>query len=189
MGNDSIDIGLKNIWRSWFAFKKDKKMSQELLLYQSNLEENLQVLQQALSENVYRHGQYFAFTVHDNKKRTVSVATIPDRIVHRLVYDYLVQKFDHTFIYDVWSCKKGKGLVGAIQRVQTFLVQNPSAYVWRADIQKFFDSVNHAVLRRCIEFRVCDATARSILQEIITSYSSSRERERESLLMNAQVCQ
>lgn len=51
------------------------------------------------------------------------MASVRDRIVHRLVYDFLVGIYDETFIYDAWSCRKGKGLLGAIERTQEFLMR------------------------------------------------------------------
>ncbi|MCK9186315.1 reverse transcriptase [Candidatus Gracilibacteria bacterium] len=119
IGNESIDLSLKNIWESWFAFRKGKKATDELHSFQYYLEKNLYELFEDLNSGKYRHGEYRKFIVCDNKRREISVANIRDRIVHRLVYDYLEKIYDKTFIYDAWSCRKGKGLIGAIERVHT----------------------------------------------------------------------
>jgi RNA-directed DNA polymerase len=139
-GNDSINYGLKNIWKSWFNFKKGKHMTAELHAFQFYLEKNLFELQRDLGNGGYRHGTYRKFVVCDNKRREISVAGIRDRVVHRLIYDFLVPLYDKTFVFDAWSCRVGKGLLGAIERAQEFLRKSPHAYVWRADIKKFFES-------------------------------------------------
>ncbi len=96
-----------------------------------------------------------------------------------MVYEYLVPLFDKTFLYDVWSCRKGKGLLGGIVRTQSLMRKYPGAFVWRADILKFFDHVNHGILFSFIRRRVHDEKALSLLKEVIGSYSTSCERERE----------
>ena len=121
IGNDFIDLSLKNIWESWLNFKKGKKETHELHEFQYYLEKNLHELFQDLNFGKYKHGGYKKFIVSDNKRREISVAAIRDRIVHRLIYDYLEKIYDKTFIYDAWSCRKRKGLLGAIERTQKFL--------------------------------------------------------------------
>ena len=121
MGSDSIDLSLKNIWRSWFEFRKGKRASNELHEFQYHLEKNLYALFKDLNYGTYRHGCYKKFIVCDNKRREISVASIRDRVVHRLIYEWLEKIYDKTFIYDAWSCRKGKGLLGTIERAQVFL--------------------------------------------------------------------
>jgi len=179
MGNDnSIDLSLRNIWQSWFNFKKGKRMTAKLHAFQFYLEQNLSDLHRDLENGTYRHGGYRKFTVCDNKLREIACAGVRDRVVHRLLYDCLVPIFDKAFIYDAWSCRKDKGLMGAIERAQTFLKKNPLAYVWRADIRKFFDSADQEVLMRFIERRITDPKAVRLIQEVISSFPTV---QRESL--------
>jgi len=180
MIGNSINLRLKNIWRSWFNFHKNKNMTAELHEFQFYLEKNLFELQRDLDSGRYRHGAYRKFTVCDNKRREISVSGIRDRVVHRLLYDYLVPIFDKTFIYDAWSCRTGKGLLGAIERAQEFLRKNPRAYVWRGDVRKFFDSVDQAVLVKLIQRKVSDPKALWLIWEVIGSFPTV-QRERESL--------
>lgn len=181
IGNTSIDLSLKNIWDCYRLFRHGKKVTGELDYFQFNLESNLDQLYLDLHNNRYRHGRYRKFTVIDNKRREIAVTNIRDRVVHRLLYEYLYPIFDPTFIYDVWSCRQGKGLIGAIKRAQHFLRRYSDCCVWRADIQKFFDHVDHRVLFNLITRQVTDNRAISILQEVISSYhiGTKSERERE----------
>lgn len=184
MGNDSIDLSLANIWNSWFKFKQGKKRTKELEYFQYYLEKNLYALYIDINDGNYQHGSYFKFVVTDNKRREISVAGIRDRIVHRLVYEYLIAIFDKSFIYDVWSCRQGKGLIAAIERAQKFAKKYQNGYVWRADIKKFFDNVNQEILLEILSRKVFDSKVRTLLREIIQSYqiasNQERERERES---------
>lgn len=110
------------------------------------------------------------FIVTDNKRREISVASMRDRVLHRLFYDYLVEVFDKIFIFDAWSCRKGKGLMGAINRAQVFIKKYSNGFVWRADIRKFFDNVDHDILLQLLKRRIRDGKALFLLKEIIDSF-------------------
>ncbi len=182
MGNSSINLSLANIWQSWYKFRRGKKSSKELECFTYYLEQNLRQLWSDLNNGNYKHGGYKKFIVTDSKRREISIASLKDRIVHRLLYEYLTEIYDKIFIYDVWSCREKKGLLGAIERTQKFLSKYTNYFVWRADIKKFFDNVNHNILLEILAFRIVNEKAFEILKEIIVSYSVSaaiRERERE----------
>jgi len=148
-------------------------MSEEMHEFQYYLEVRLFELYQDLNNGIYKHGPYRSFVVCDNKRREISVSSVRDRVVHRLLYNYLIPIWDKTFIYDAWSCRRGKGLLAAIQRTQQFLKAYPRAYVWRADVQKFFDNVDQKVLFELLKRRVKDRKAMLLIREILKSYQSS----------------
>ncbi|MFA4891591.1 MAG: reverse transcriptase/maturase family protein [Candidatus Gracilibacteria bacterium] len=170
IGNESIDLGLKNIYQSWFRYRKGKKPSHGLDCFQYSLEAELLSLHHDLDNGTYKHGDYRKFIVTDNKKREISVASVRDRVIHRLFYDYLVEIFDRTFIFDAWSCRCGKGLTGAIDKTQVFIKKYANGFVWRADIRKFFDNVDHDILFQLLKRKIRDEKALVLLKEIIDSF-------------------
>ncbi|MFA4890767.1 MAG: reverse transcriptase/maturase family protein [Candidatus Gracilibacteria bacterium] len=174
MGSEVIDTGLSNIYHSWFAYRKGKKSSINLDIFQYNLEKELDGLAKDLNDGTYKHGSYKKFTVSDNKKREISVATVRDKVMHRLVYDYLTNIFDKTFIYDAWSCRKGKGLMGAVDRTQKFIKKYENGFVWRADVKKFFDNVDHDILLTTLKRKIKDKKTFLLLTEIIKSFSTKK---------------
>src|SRR3989344_823457 len=100
IGNvESIDTSLANVWRSWYAFARGKKRTADFDAFAYDLETNLEMLREEISSRTYTHGSYQSFYTSDTKKRHISVASIRDRVAHRLLYDYLVGIFDRTFIY------------------------------------------------------------------------------------------
>ncbi len=182
MGNVSIDLGLENIWKAWFDFRHGKKRTPEIEQFSYYLEEQLSALHQELVSSTYRHGGYHTFTVTDNKRRVISVASIRDRVVHRLLYNYLVPIYNKLFYDDVWSCRPNKGVVGSIERVQKFVTGCPRVFVWRTDITKFFDHVNGEALMQMLRRTIAYPNALWLLEEIIVSFhrgTAPRERERE----------
>jgi len=109
------------------------------------------------------------------------VASIRDRIVHRLLYEYLYKIYDKTFIFDVWSCRKEKGLLGAIERTEKFLSKYPNFFVWRADIKNFFNNIVPRILLEIISLRIKEVKAINILEEIIASYNVFFQKARHFL--------
>lgn len=169
---ESIDLSLSNVWKAWYTFRKGKKRSLDLDNFTYHSEGNICQLHNDLVAGSYRHGIYKTFKLTDSKKRTISVASIRDRIVHRLLYDYLITIFDKKFVYDAWSCRKDKGLLKAITRTQKLLSKYHLTYVWRGDVTKFFDTIDQDVLKRLLRRAIADQKALQILDEVISSYFS-----------------
>lgn len=119
--SSDIDISVSNIWQAWRLFRRGKSPSYEIEAFEYNLEKNILQLACDIKMCSYKHGTYHQFTVNDSKKRLIAVASIRDRVVHRLLYEYLVDIFDNTFVNNVWSCRPGKGLLGAIERAQNHM--------------------------------------------------------------------
>ena len=158
---------LPDIWRSWQNFIVGKNRTPALEFFHFNLEKNLLELQSDIESGCYRHGGYQKFVIYDKKRREIRVASVRDRVVHRLLYDFLVKLYDRTFIFDLWSCRKSKGVTAAIERTQEFLRRNPRAYVWRADIKKFFDNIDHRILMSILQRKVKDQKLLQLLLEVI----------------------
>lgn len=181
--NNSLDISLENIWRSWYRFRRGKRRTPELERFTYFLERNLFELWQEISIGSYHHGAYRTFIVNDTKRRVISVANIRDRVAHRLLYDYLNKLYDKSFIFDAWSCRKNKGLIAAITRIQGFMKSYQHGFLWRADIRKFFDNVDQDVLRALVRRKIPDVRALNLFDEVITRFpnenAAERERERE----------
>ncbi len=171
MGRESIDLSLSNLYKCWRLFRRGKVASREIIEFEYNLEYNLRRLQEDLEHNKYQLGKYRQFEVFDNKRRLIKVAPVRDRVVHRLIYEYLKPIFDKVFIYDAWSCRENKGLIGAIKRTHKFLRYYPCGYVWRTDIVRFFDNVNRVILFKIIKRKVEDLKTLEIIKKIIFNQS------------------
>ncbi|OGL30733.1 hypothetical protein A3F37_03890 [Candidatus Saccharibacteria bacterium RIFCSPHIGHO2_12_FULL_41_12] len=170
--NSSIDISVTNVWLSYIVFRKGKKSSRAIVEFEGKLLENIINLAMSLQAGSYRHDPYSHKIIKDNKRRDIAVASVRDRVIHRMLYDYLVPIWDKTFIYDAWSCRKNKGLHEAIKRAQLFMRRYPDAWVWRTDITKLFDSVDKNKLKLLLRKRTNDPTALLILDEVIDNYCS-----------------
>lgn len=166
-----MDCSIENIWRTWKKYSLGKKKSNQLLSFQENLETNLFNLSERLASGVYQHGAYRTFRVTDNKLRIISVASIEDRIVHRLIYDYLVLVYDKHFDFDVWSCRKKKGLIAGVRRAQYLVQQNEGGYFWRSGVRRYFESIDKAMLYGIIKMKIKDKQVLWLIKVVLKSFS------------------
>lgn len=149
--------------------------------YEADLESNLIKLCINLNTGAYIHGGYDHKILSDKKRRDIAVATVQDRIVHRLLYDHLVKQFDKRFDPDVWSGRKNKGLHTSLKRIAHLVDKYPDCYVWRADIEKFFDNVDHQILKGCLVKHIDDETVQKLLDKVIDSYVHNKKSVSQSV--------
>jgi retron-type reverse transcriptase len=140
-----------------------------------HLEDNIIDLHDTLQNRTYRHGGYQQFIVHDPKRRVIHKASVRDRLVHHAVIRVIEPVFDRHFIFDSWSCRKGKGTHAAVDRLQALawsLSRNDTRTVWalKLDIRKYFASVDQAVLIGLIRKRIDDDRLIVLLENIIGSF-------------------
>ena len=121
------------------------------------------------------HGPYSAFNISDPKPRNIHKATVRDRVLHHLIHKELYCYFDERFIFDSYSCRKNKGTHKALNRLRSFArkaSQNHTrtCYVLKCDIQKFFASVDQAILRKILERHIADSDIRWVIHQVISSF-------------------
>jgi retron-type reverse transcriptase len=108
-------------------------------------------------------------------------------VLHHATFAVLNKIFEPTFIDDSYSCRINKGTHKGVEKVANMLRaasknNTRQCYALKCDVRKFFDSVDHQVLKDILNRKIKDRKTISLLEEIIESYEKSgttRERERE----------
>ena len=175
------------LFLAWDEFKRGKGKKLDVLEFERNLEQNIFELYRDLKNGTYRHGPYKGFWIYDPKLRRIHKSTVRDRVLHHAVFTVLNRIFEPTFIADSYSCRIGKGTHKGVERVAYMLRamsknNTRTCYALKCDVRKFFDSVDHQILKDILNRKIKDAKTISLLEEIVESYNSSgfpRERERE----------
>jgi retron-type reverse transcriptase len=109
------------------------------------MEQQLLRLQDELTQQTYRPGKFRTHWIDSPKSRMISVAPYRDRVVHHAVMNLLEPILDRHFHPDSYACRKGKGTLAAANRLQTLMRRH--RYTLQCDIQKFFPSLDHAVMK------------------------------------------
>jgi RNA-directed DNA polymerase len=169
-------ISLENLFKAWNEFQKDKAKRSDVLEFEMRLEDNVFQLHKELASGKYKHGNYFSFFIQDPKRRHVHKALVRDRLLHHAIVRKIEPIFERTFIYDSWSCRKGKGTHAAVRRLRHLAGKaslNNTKLLWalKLDIKKFFDSIDHEVLITLVKGNIDDSRLISLIENIINSFS------------------
>src|SRR5574344_606464 len=124
----------------------------------------------------YRIGNYHCFQIYDPKKREIQALSIRDRIVQHSICDNILKPyFEPRLIYDNAACRVGKGTRFATDRLTQFMREfykkhGTDGYILKFDIRKFFDNINHEILKEKLE-GIDDKDVKKLLYHIIDSIS------------------
>lgn len=146
-----MDTLLTDLFRAYYNARSNKRNTPSQLRFEMNLETNLINLYHDLRDRKYKPLPSVCFVVQDSVKREVFASDFRDRVVHHLYYNYVAALFDRQFIYDSYSCRKGKGTLLGIERLQRHIRAvsrnyTREAYILKLDIRGYFMSINRTLL-------------------------------------------
>jgi retron-type reverse transcriptase len=147
-------IGFPNLLRAAEKARRGKRFRTPVAAFHLELEPQLWRLHEELAAKTYRPGPYRTFTLYEPKQRLISAAPYRDRVVHHALTNVLEPLFERGFSPDSYACRKGKGTHAAVDRCQHHA--RHFRYVLKADVQKFFPSLDHALLKGLVARRVKD---------------------------------
>lgn len=167
----------ENLHEAFRRAAKGKKGRLDCAAFAYNRERELLALRQELLEGTYRHGPYREFEVEDPKRRQVKAAPFRDRVVHHALCNVIEPLFEARFIADTFACREGKGTLAALKRCQDIARRFADGYVLKADISKFFYSVDHQILFDILRRKIADRRVLNLISEILDSSEDARFRD------------
>jgi len=171
-------VSPENIFVAFDEFKRGKRKKEDVMYFEKNLEENVFELSEELMAKTYQHGSYTNFAICDPKYRMISKASVRDRVVHHVLFNYLYGIFDKTFIFHSYSSRLTKGTHIGVKNFHKKMRKasenfSKPCYALKCDIKKYFASINHTVLMRLLSKEVDDHDVLWLINNIIESYSNS----------------
>ena len=159
---------IQNLHESFYKASKGKRQSTEYLKFRQNAGKKLEELRQVLLQGIYTAGAYRQFTIIDPKERVISAAPFKDRIVHHAIINVLEPVFEKQFIYHTYACRKGKGTHAAAR--YAFKCAKKYQFFLKLDVRKYFDSIDHSVLKNLLCRIIKDTRCLELLFSVIDSY-------------------
>lgn len=135
-------------------------------------ERNLCRLQRQLQQREWRPGGYTEFYVYEPKKRLISAAPYEDRVVHHALTQVLSPLFEPAFVSDSFACRVGRGTHAAVRRAQQF--SRRFSWVLKADIRKFFPSIDHQILLDLVARKIKDPEVLRLV-DLLVRHSNPQE--------------
>jgi len=164
-------IDYNNIRLAFLKAIRGNRSSPSVIKYCRNTGKNLAILREKLNTLNCDWGSYNSFLITDPKLRVISTAPIEQRIMHHAIMNVLETIIDRTQIYHSYACRKGKGTHAAVNYAFKQCKKN-TCYL-KLDVRKYFDSLDHDVLKTQLRRLVKDTRVIALFDGIIDSYGTS----------------
>jgi len=150
---------LTDLFTAYYCARKNKRNTTSQIRFERSLSDNLMRLYEDIVSGRYRVGRSMCFVIRDPVLREVFAASFRDRIVHHLLYNWLMPIFEPTFIYDSYSCREGKGTLFGIERLEHHTRScsdnyRRECYILKLDVEGYFMNINRQRLYDTIESRL-----------------------------------
>ncbi len=161
---------LDNLFACWLRARRNKGSFVRVQRFGQDPLRYLTMIQGRLRGRTYVFGPYKTFIVREKKFRDVVDAPMKDRVVHWMLYDYLLPIWQPRFIHDTYGNLPGRGTHAAILRLAHFARSGEARWALQLDISKYFYSVRHDRLKERVLRYLGDHEIRILLAGLIDSY-------------------
>lgn len=136
-----------------------------------NIDELVKTLRNNLINETYSFGPYKEMIRYEPKKRIIHYPiNISDKIYHKcllnIVGPYLISKLPD----DSYASIKGRGILKAVNKIKKFIKTHKDWYFLQADISKYYDHMDHDILKSIIRKYLKDSKTIKLIDAIIDSF-------------------
>ena len=150
-------LNINNLYDAYLSARKHKRSKKAIFEFEKNLGLNLYSLKKELEDLTYKPSAYRTFYVYEPKQRLIVAPNFRDSVIQHMIYNYIYDVFDRSFIYDNYGCRKLKGTHKASARLQNFMRKHSNdKYYLQLDIRKYYYNINHNILRNFISKIISD---------------------------------
>lgn len=147
---------------------RGKRDRSEPRAFCARLDDQLRGMAEQLRDGTFPIGRYHQFVIHDPKERVITAPCFAERVLHHAIMNVCEPSFDRRLIHDSYACRKGKGRIKAIERMQHFARR--AGYFLKMDVRKYFDSVPHQTLLSHLERFIKDVRLLALFRRIIGAF-------------------
>lgn len=158
-----------NLFEAYYKAARGKRMKEETCRFSASLNEEVARLRATILSGDVEVGNYTYFQIHDPKPRMICAAAFPERVLHHAVMNVCHPYFERQLIETTYATRPGKGIYQAIERAGRGLRRY--GYVAKFDFRKYFDSIDHGILKGKLRRLFKDSRLLCIFDGIIDSYS------------------
>lgn len=140
--------------------------------------EYLLVMKEELQSRTYRVGAYHEFVISEPKRRLVMAGTFRDKVLqHCLCDSVLLPKMQDVFIRSNFAGQTGKGTLFGLdtlrsQMLEYYSLHGSGGYILKCDITRFFYSIDHEAMKKCLRRYFTDDGILWICDQFIDSTPS-----------------
>lgn len=166
---------LENLRASFEAMEEDKAPGVDGVgkaAYGQNLEDNLRDLSARLARMGYRPQPVRRHYIHkpgSDKKRPLGIPCFEDKLVQAAIKRVLEPIYEADFLDCSQGYRPGRKQHDALDQLGRTIQRGKISYVAEADVEGFFDQVNHEWTRKFLQVRVGDPRVLRLIGRILKS--------------------
>lgn len=138
--------------------------------FAENIDSKLLSIAEKLRNKSYKFSQLKPIILHDpikNKKRIICIPTVSDRIVQRAILNRIANSqpwlFNEVSYGFIPRTDEKKGVIAAVKKAKELRNQFP--WIFKTDIQKFFDRVNRPLLEEEVRKKIRQHSVHNLLRQ------------------------
>jgi retron-type reverse transcriptase len=166
-------ISSSNFYNAFYKARKAKPYSYNTLNFQYDLEKNIYNIINCLKNNNYNlcSKDYTTFIIYEPKKRIIKSLDFKHKVIQFALYNIIEPIFEKSFIYHSYACRKNKGTHKCIKNISELVSKKSTKYKFclKCDVKKYFQSIDHNILKRIISKKIKDKNILNILNILINS--------------------
>ena len=164
-------ISIENLKLADEKARRGKRKNYGVRKHDKNREENILKLHELLKNGDFRCSEYKIFTIYEPKEREIyQLPYYPDRIVHHAIMNVVEPIWCSIFTADTFSCIKGRGIHGAMNRMIEILKDvEGTQYCLKIDVRKYYPSIDHNILKQIVRKKIKCKRTLKLLDCIIDS--------------------
>lgn len=168
-------ISIDNLKLADEKARKGKLRTYGVRHHDKTREANIMQLHETLKNCDYHTSRYDTFTIFEPKERHICrLPYFPDRIVHHAIMNVLEPIWVSLFINTTYSCIKKRGIHKCALDVRRALDEDCAGtkYCLKIDIRKFYESIDHDIMKQIVRRKIKDVRLLKLIDEIIDSHNS-----------------
>jgi len=160
-----------NLGRAVRAAARGKRGRPEVREFLDEAEPELAAMGRELRSGTYTFSGYRTFPVRDTKTREIHAPPFRDRVAHHAIIGVAGPVFERGALTHSYACRTGKGMHAALRQARTWTRRTD--WYGKIDVEKFYDSVDHSVLRRLLARRFRERRLLDLFDALLASYETS----------------
>ena len=158
----SFQIRKEELYEAWLSVKRSGGSpgidGQSIEDFEKNLENNLYKLWNRMSSGSYHPEaiKQVAIPKGDGSQRLLGIPTVTDRVAQMVILKQLEPEMERVFHRDSYGFRRGRSAHEAVGRCRERCFKH--SWVIDLDIAKYFDTINHEILRQMVQKHAMEKT-------------------------------
>lgn len=162
----------QNLTECYHALAKDRATGVDDVTweeYGKHLAYNIRQLVQKMKTNAYhpQPAKRVYIKKSNGKNRPLGIPALEDKVVQEGLSRILNAIFEPSFMNSSYGFRKGRGPHDALKALNDSCVQRPVNHVIDADIEGFFDHVDHGWLMKMLRLRITDENLLRLIRRFL----------------------